>query len=190
VLFRSQLGIDDHNVRHAIVQELAVLANKNKIDPVGHGKFVISATDSNYDGRLDMTSRGDGYVIVEELEHDIFIPNHRLNKAFHGDTVRVSCFGNPEKRRPEGEITEVIERKKNTFVGILRLKDTFGFVEITDPKMYTDIFVPRPKINKAKDGMVVQVAFEKWASKADSPEGRIVKSLGEPGEHETVMQSI
>ena len=56
--------------------------------------------------------------------------------------------------------------------------------------MYTDIFVPKNKINGAKNGEKVLVAMEDWPEKADSPTGSVLKVLGMPGEHNTEIHSI
>ncbi len=186
----ARLEVEDHHARDQIIKDLAHLAGKNKIDPVGHGKFKIAGLPNYYEGVLDMTTSGNGYVIVEELSQDIFIPHKRLNHALDGDEVQVFLFDHTHKKKLEGEITRVLHRKKTTFVGILRLQSTFGFVEVGNPKMYTDIFVPRNRIKQAKDGEMVQVEIEKWSNRTDSPKGKVLKVLGQPGTHETTMQAI
>lgn len=186
----SRLGKEDPSSRNQIIKDLSRLAGKSKIDPVGRGKFRIAGSPSYFEGVLDMTTNGNGYVIVEELQQDIFIHHKKLNHALDGDQVRVFLFGDTQKKKLEGEIVDVLHRKTTTFVGVLRLQPTFGFVEINSPKMYTDIFVPRNKVKKAKDGELVQVEIQKWPKRADSPEGHIIKVLGTPGEHETTMQAI
>lgn len=186
----ARIGTDDPSSRNQIIKNLNQLVGKSKVDPIGRGKFKIAGNPDYLEGILDMTTSGNGYVIVEELEHDIFIPHKKLGHALDGDRVEVFVYGNAHKEKPEGEIVSVITRKTTTFVGILHLQSTFGFVEMRSTKMYTDIFVPRNKVKRAKDGDVVQVEIEKWAQKADSPEGKIIKVLGKPGEHETEMQSI
>ena len=56
--------------------------------------------------------------------------------------------------------------------------------------MYTDIFVPINKINKAEDGDKVLVSLEEWPEKADSPHGKVLQVLGKPGEHNTEIHAI
>src|SRR5699024_7762835 len=46
------------------------------------------------------------------------------------------------------------------------------------------------EIQNAKDGEVVKVELNKWPDKEDSPEGKVIGVLGEPGKHETEIQSI
>ncbi|MDR6299783.1 ribonuclease R [Mesonia maritima] len=186
----AKLNVDDANSRNQIIRKLAHLAGKKQIIETDRGKFQINEKRDYYEGFLEITSKKDGYVIVDGLEEDIFIPNKNLNKAFHGDFVQVYVYKRRRRRNNEGEITQVLERKKTTFVGVLQLQQNFGFVEVKSGKMYTDIFVPKNKTMKAEDNTVVLVEVEDWPDDADSPFGKVIEILGKPGEHETVMQSI
>ncbi len=39
-----------------------------------------------------MTAKGSGYVVVEELDEDVFIPSKNINKAFDGDEVEIYVY--------------------------------------------------------------------------------------------------
>lgn len=186
----SKLGVDDPGSRNKIIKNLAQLASKKQIEEADRGKFKIVANLEYYTGVLDMTTKGFGYVVVEELEDDVFIPANALNKAFNGDEVEIYIYNKRKKRKSEGEVVRILNRKRTEFVGVLQLQPNFGFVSMADPKMYTDIFVQKNKILDAKDGDKVVVVLEEWPEKADSPFGRVKEVLGKPGEHETEMHSI
>ena len=186
----AKLGVDDPTSRNKIIRNLAQLAAKKKIEEVERGKFRLLSTDDYYQGILDLTAKGSGYVIVEELEGDVFIPANNLNKALHGDEVEIYIYKRRRNNKHEGEVTKILSRKRTEFVGVLQLQENFGFVRMSDPKMYTDIFVQKNKIGDAKDGDKVVVEMEEWPEKADSPFGRITQVLGRPGEHNTEMHSI
>ncbi|WP_309609066.1 ribonuclease R, partial [Flavobacterium sp.] len=93
-------------------------------------------------------------------------------------------------KRPEGEVIEVVERAKTDFVGVIAIHPNFAFVSTANPKMYTDIFIPKDKIGEAENGDVVLVHIEDWPKKADSPFGTVTKVLGKPGEHNTEIHAI
>ena len=92
--------------------------------------------------------------------------------------------------KQEGEVTQILERKRTEFVGVIKIQERFAFVECQDTKMYTDIFIPKENINKANDGEKVLVEIEDWPEKAGSPYGKVIKVLGKPGEHNTEIHSI
>lgn len=186
----AKLGVDDPTNRNKIIRTLAQLQAKKKIEETERGKFRINTAVDYYKGILDMTAKGAGYVVVEELDEDVFIPSNNINRAFNGDEVEVYIYKRRRHKKSEGEITRVLQRKKTRFVGILQLQENFGFVAIQESKMYTDIFVHRSNIGKAKDGDKVVVEIEDWPEKADSPFGRIIEVLGAPGEHQTEMHAI
>lgn len=188
----SQLNITDASGRNQIIKKLSQLAAKQQIEEVERGKFKFVGAQEYYVGILDMTSKGDGYVVVEDpdVEEDVFIPSKHINKAFHGDEVEVYIYKRRRKGKNEGEITRVIERKKKEFVGVINVSEKFAFVNIQDNKIYTDFFIPKSKINGAENGMMVLVEFEDWPEKADSPFGAVKEVLGVPGEHETEIHAI
>ncbi|MFV8225353.1 ribonuclease R [Christiangramia aquimixticola] len=186
----ASLGVNDASSRNQIIKKLAELAAKKQITEVERGKFMIEGSKDYYTGTLDLTTKGYGYVLVDELEDDVFIAEKDLKAAFDGDTVEIYVFNHRRKKRSEGEITKIIKRKRTEFVGVLQQKKDFGFVVIDDKSMYTDFFVSPSKLNGAKDGDKVVVEFEEWPDRADSPFGTIKRVLGTPGEHNTEIHSI
>ncbi len=186
----AKLGVDDPSSRNQIIKTLRKLQADGTIQEIDRGKFMITSSQNYYTGRVDVAGRGQGYIIVEDLEDDILVKNTNLNKALQGDTVEVYVFKRKKGGKSEGEVTKIIERKRTEFVGTIKVQENFAFVDVTDHKMYTDIFVPKNKFNGAKDGERVLVSMEDWPEKADSPFGSILKVLGMPGEHSTEIHSI
>jgi len=186
----SKLGVDDASSRNQIIKKLKALQIEGIIKEVERGKYIITPSKNYYTGRVDIAGRGQGYIIIEELEDDIFVSNKNLNKALNGDTVEVYVFKRKRGGKIEGEITRIIKRKKTEFVGTIQVQENFGFVDVSDHKMHTDIFIPKNKINGAKNGEKVLVLMEDWPEKADSPFGSVLKILGMPGEHNTEIHSI
>ena len=113
-----------------------------------------------------------------------------MNKALHGDTVELYIYNRKKNGKQEGEVTQIIKRARSEYVGIVQLNAKFAFVVPDSNKMPIDIFVPLSKTLKAEDGDKVLVALEEWPEKADCPNGKIIKILGKPGEHNTEIHSI
>ncbi|WP_139854164.1 ribonuclease R [Aequorivita sinensis] len=186
----AKLQLDDPSSRNQIIKKLKDLLGKGSIQEIDRGKYILTPSQNYYTGRVDIAGRGQGYIIVEDLEDDIYVSSKNLNKALNGDIVEVYVFKRKKGGKTEGEVTKIIERKRTEFVGTIDVQENFAFVDVTDYKMYTDIFVPKNKINGAKSGEKVLVEMLEWPEKEDSPIGKVIKVLGMPGEHNTEIHSI
>jgi ribonuclease R len=187
----AKLELDDTQSRNQIIKDLKILAASKKIIESEPGKYLIKATSKEYyEGKIDMTGRKTAYFVCPEFEEDVFIPTNNLNHALDKDTVKVYVYNKRSGKRAEGEVIEVVERYKTDFVGVIDIQKNFSFVSTANPKMYTDIFIPKDKIGEAEQGDVVLVHIEDWPARADSPFGKVVKVLGKPGEHDTEIHAI
>jgi ribonuclease R/exosome complex exonuclease DIS3/RRP44 len=184
------LELSDTKSRNEIIRDLKILKAQDKIHETEIGKYQIISKSEYYEGVIDMTSRKNSYFVCEELEDDVFVPFINLNHALDGDKVKAYIYNRRSSRKPEAEVLEILERKKTEFVGVIDIQKNFGFVTTTNAKMYTDIFIPKNKINEAEHGDVVLVTLEDWPKKADSPFGSVIKVLGKPGEHNTEIHAI
>ena len=140
-------------------------------------------------GKVDMTSSGAAFIICEQLEKDVYVPSHKVNRAFDGDTVRIAFSKGGRRGRIEGEVVEVIERKQTTFVGIIKISKKFAFL-ISDKKMMYDLYIPLSKTQGAKDGEKVIVEFIDWPEERKSPIGHVKVVLGKVGENDVEMLAI
>ena len=184
----EKLKATSTEVRNDIIASLTKLVKQSHIQQTSQGHFQAPQEATYYhQGVVDMASGGNAYVVCEDLPQDVFVPNNLLNKALHGDRVEVYVF--PRRREKlEGEITQVLERKRTTFVGVVQMQQKFAFVVPSDRRMYTDIFVPKADCHGAEDGDKVLVRITQWTSR--SPYGVIEKVLGKPGEHQTEIHAI
>lgn len=186
----AKLELDDTQSRNQIIKDLQLLKAKESIEETEVGKYRIVANNDYLEGIVDMTSRKTGYFVSDQVEDDVFIPFNNLNHALDKDRVKVYIYNRRKGRRPEAEVVEIIERHKTEFVGVIDIQKNFGFVSTANPKMYTDIFIPKNKLGNAEHGDVVLVTIEDWPAKADSPFGSVLKVLGKPGEHNTEIHAI
>jgi ribonuclease R len=186
------IGVNDTSSRNQIIKTLAKLAAKQEIEQVDRGKFKAIVNTDYFTGILDLSAKGNGYIISDDFEEDVFIASNNINKALDGDEVEFYAYKRRKRGKVEGEITNIIKRAKTDYVGTIQIQDkkNFAFVISDSVKMYKDIFVPINKIKKAEDGDKVLVRLTDWPEKADSPYGKVVEVLGKPGEHSTEIHSI
>jgi ribonuclease R len=187
----AKLELDDTKSRNQIIKDLKILASSKKIIESEPGKYLVKVESQDYyEGTIDMTSRKTAYFVCPDFAEDVFIPTNNLNRALDKDKVKVYVYNRRKGKRPEGEVIEVIERNKTEFVGVIDIQANFAFVSTANPKMYTDIFIPKDKIGEAENGDVVLVTIEDWPKRADSPFGSVIRVLGKPGEHNTEIHAI
>ncbi|WP_452230541.1 ribonuclease R [Lacinutrix sp. MEBiC02404] len=186
------IGVNDASSRNQIIKKLQQLKAKEEIKEIDRGKFQINSNTEYHTGIFDAAQRGNGYVICDDFDEDIYIASNNVNKALNGDEVELYVYKRRKNGKHEGEITKIIKRAKTEYVGIIQIhaKKNFAFVVVDGNKMKTDIFVPIGKTMNANDGDKVLVTMEEWPEKADSPNGRVIKVLGKAGEHNTEIHAI
>ena len=169
------------------------LYESGTIELAAEGKYRLSRTSRpTLEGKVDMTSSGALYVIVEGLENDIYVNARNTAHAMHGDRVRVAIT---RKRKgsmnnPEGEVVEIVERSPQRYVGVVELSPNYAFVKVDSRKIGSDIFVPLRSLNGAKDGQKVVVKITDWPETMKNPQGEIIDVLGTPGDNNTEMHAI
>ena len=153
-------------------------------------KYRFVDNDKFFFGKLQTNAKGFGFLITENLDEDIYISKNNLNFALNGDEVIVRRYKDSSGDKPEGKVLAIVKRVNTKFVGIFQNKKDFGFVITDESKMAMDIYIPKKKINGAKNGQKVVVKIEKWPEENKKPEGRIVEILGYPDDPHVDVMSV
>ncbi|WP_069132481.1 ribonuclease R [Rhodohalobacter halophilus] len=182
--------------------EKKIKKSVNRLKQLGHvfvtkGNLVrlneAAEDDSNvYTGKLDVTSHGDGYVMVEGRDQDIKVSHRFLGTALNGDTVKVKLTGYHKKsNKPMGKIESVVERADSLLVGTLKevAKNTF-LIETDHQSSRVDFFVDPKDINGAKPGDKVTFRLIQWEDVRGYPQAKIQQSFGQAGSNEANILSI
>jgi len=159
------------------------------------GPIAGSAEKKNIEGVIQVNRRGTGYVAFPIAEgalkgkpdkgQDIEIENPNLLGALNGDIVEVELKG--LFPRPNGIVTRVVSRSKETFVSTLKLVGREMFAIPADLRFYRPI-----KLEGTVDfdeGEKVLVRLTSFNGKED-PKGIIESHIGHAGEHRTEMNAI
>ncbi|HEY8400109.1 MAG TPA: ribonuclease R [Cytophagaceae bacterium] len=189
----KKLNLKKKDQKSELSENLNDLVKKGSIMRLKNGSFK-SASDAKFiTGTVDYVSPRFAYIISPDSEEDIYVSANKLGNALDGDTVRVLLYPIDRKRRekrPEGEVVEIIERRRDEFVGKIELNPRFAFVVCDGKKMHYDIFIPLEKINNAKHGEKVVVKILEWPTKDKNPVGEVVQVLGKAGENDVEMHAI
>ena len=183
------------SARHELKAVLEELVYEGKIKLSTNGRYSKINVES-YVGVYTANARGFGFVKVEGLKDDIFIPAGEEKNALSGDTVRVEVnvytkLNNQESgRRTEGSVSEVLTHANKYVVGIYKKNKSFGFVLPDNQKILKDIFIPKGKDRFAKNLDKVVAEIYDYGHKNKKPEARIVEILGKVNEAGVDILSI
>lgn len=192
------LGDDGHEHRKFISGILYQMAKDGFLIETTRGKFKLSPLQLEktkkfsaiVTGRVDMKQTGKAYVITDDMLEDIRISANNTGKSLHNDLVRVRLFPRRKDKKLEGEIFEIIERAKNTYVGTVQLSKNFAFLVADSKSMPVDLFIPNENLHGAKNGEKVIARIVDWPAQSKNPIGAVTEVLGTPGDNEVEMHAI
>jgi len=157
----------------------------------GKEKYNSKSSERIYiTGTVDMTRMGYGFISSDDMEDDVFVSAKNLNTALHGDKVKVWLYAKRKGARPEGEVVEIIERWRTSFVGTVEIMPNFAFLMPDNKNMPFDLYIPIAKLNGAKQGQKAVARITDWNPKSKNPIAEIINVLGDPGLHSTEMHAI
>lgn len=162
-----------------------------------------SKSVEEFEGTVSLSRDGFGFVKVDGMQEDIFVPMRKLHFALNGDTVKVSVpkrriQSGAKGRSLEGTVTKIIRRSTRPHIGILVVRGRQVWAIVESRNMPYDIRIDvsgpdeLPEIGgrQAAHGMKVAVLVTDWPRRSAEPTGRIVDVLGVPGENDTEMHAI
>lgn len=166
------------------------MRKKNKFSPkkpTGIRKKVRNTADDTLKGKLEITRSGRGFVVVEGMEEDVLVHSEDISNAMNGDIVRIKITSGYEGRM-KGKVTDVVQRKREEFMGIIQMNKGFAFVLGDRDKNIPDIYISADNFNDAKDGETVIAKIIKWEKGDKRPEGKIVSVVNEENTADAAMQ--
>jgi ribonuclease R len=169
------------------------LLKNNKIEELADGTLQTTYKPEVLIGTVDHVNPRFAFIVCEGVERDAIVPTASLNGAFDGDKVRFRIVPSTRKKeadREEGEVLEVIERKRTEFVGKIEKNRSVAFVVPDARKLYQDFMVEMEDTMEAKHGDKVIVKMTGWSNNRKNPKGVITRVLGKSGEHNAEMHSI
>jgi ribonuclease R len=184
------LGIHDTASRHKVINSLELLKEREDIVEIYPGKFKLKSKGGYIFGTVDMTQYGYAYIVTDDIKEDIYVSKDNLNHSLNGDYVKVFMYARRKGKRLEGEVVEIIERARKTFVGILEVSAHFAFLNCGSKEMPYDLFISPDKLKGARDGQKAIARIIDWPKGSKNPEGEILEVLGDPGENEVEMHAI
>ncbi|MBU2019324.1 MAG: ribonuclease R, partial [Bacteroidetes bacterium] len=185
----SALDIKESALRKLVYDIMVSFSKEGILQTFGHGDFQYNNDANHAVGYLDLNTRGAGFVKVDGMESDIYISQQNVGNSLAGDLVKVQILSRGS-RKWEGSIVEVLERERTQFVGTIQLNDNFAFLIPDNLRAGTDIYIPKEKLNGAKNKDKALVKITVWPKNAANPYGEVLEVLTNNSANDTEMISI
>ncbi|MEX1377559.1 MAG: ribonuclease R [Eubacteriales bacterium] len=160
---------------------LKKLEKQGSLMQTNKGKWAIPEKIGYLTGTLDRNPKGFGFLRpIAENHDDVFIASPNLKGAMDGDRVIISLMTRPYKgeNKTEGIVYKILKRNQKDIIGRLETIPSGGFVVPDINRNPHDIYIPKGKLNNAKDGDKVVAKITSYPTNKRSPVGEIIEILG------------
>jgi ribonuclease R len=134
---------------------------------------------AEFEGTVSGHRDGHGFVLRDDGEADIYLPPNEMRAVLHKDRVKARIVRHDRKNRPEGRVTEIIERSSNPIIGRLLQESGVWLVAPEDKRYGQDVLIPKGATGTAKPGQIVVVQLTEPPALFGQPVGRVKEVLGE-----------
>ncbi|MCD8282683.1 MAG: ribonuclease R [Prevotella sp.] len=111
--------------------------------------------------------------------------------AMNGDRVRVSVMARRRGHTKEAQVTDIIERATDKFVGRLRVEEDVAFLAPQDDLIPFDIIIPKNKTMGGRTDDKAVVRIVQWADDRHKVmTGEVIDVLGAAGDNTVEMHAI
>ena len=183
------LGIKSEAQRLLVGDIMLELCDEDFIIREGRGKYKLNPRGGYTEGTIERHGVK-MYLRPDDGGEPIFIPERKTRHGLSGDRAKVYLYARRKGQDPEGEVVEILQRSRDTFVGVLDVTPGYAFLILDNRVMNSDIFIPKDKLNGAKNGQKAVVKIISWEERGKSPIGEVVDVLGDKGQNNTEMHAI
>ena len=149
------------------------------IKPINPITGASSGLLAEFEGTVSGHRDGHGFVQRDDGEADIYLPPNEMRAVLHKDRVKARIVRHDRKNRPEGRVTEIIERSSNPIIGRLLQESGVWLVAPEDKRYGQDVLIPKGATGTAKTGQIVVVQLTEPPALFGQPVGRVTEVLGE-----------
>lgn len=185
------LHIDSHQAKMLAVET---------VEDMVWDDYLIKTTDNTYrlnlkgqiqEGVFIRKNNGRNSFVPDGGEEPVFVAERNSKFALTGDRVRVSLMARKRNHIKEAMVTEILERKKDCFVGKLSVERDFAFLIIQHEGFSHDIIIPKKQLKGGKTGDKAVVQITKWPDEENkNVMGKVIDVLGKEGDNDVEMHAI
>ena len=189
-IFRA-LKLDTHPLKMLAI---------DMIEEMAWDDFLVKVTDSSYklntkgqvqEGMFLRIANGKNAFLPDDGGTPIFVSERNSLWATNGDRVKVSFMARRQHHIKEAQVIEILQRKKDQFVGKLRVGKDFAYLITPENIFASDIIIPKRKLKGGKNNDKAIVKITQWPdAEHKNLVGEVVDVIGQTGDNDTEMNTI
>ena len=184
------LGITSTSARTLCVTILDDMVFDGYLLETAFRKYMLANRGTVVCGTFKRSNEGYNMVYPEDGSDAVIITERHSMHALTDDYVRVTIFAKRRGGALEGEVVEIMRRKHDTFVGVLKVEKHYALLLTESKIMPNDIFIPREYLKGGKSGDKAVVKLLDWPLESRNPVGKVIDILGKDGENDAEMNAI
>ena len=188
--FFTMLKANNHPAKMIILDALSDLVLDDYISTDGNGHYRNTVRSNVMEGTFMRKRNGHNAFVPDDGGKSILVCERNSLHALDGDRVKVTMLARRAGHVREAEVTEILERRNDTFVGQLQVDHGYGFLITESRSLATDIFIPKENLGGGQNGDKAVVKIVEWPTDSKSPIGKVVDILGKQGENNAEMHAI
>lgn len=187
----KQLGLNTHPQKlqaHAILDDMAW---DDFLQKKAHDTYCLNQMGQVQEGVFRRKTNGKNSFLPDGQNQSVFVSERNSLFALDGDRVKATMMARRRNHIKEAVVTEILQRARETFVGILHVQTDFAFLSTQSDTYAHDIIIPPRRLKGGKTGDKALVKVTQWPSETvKNMVGEVVDILGQAGENTAEMHAI
>ena len=172
----NQLNLKTPEQVKELIEEVNRLVDDFTIYRSNKDKYMLFENSHLKKGRLSVTTKGYGFVIIDGEKDDIYVDEKNMRGALNNDIVVVETFKG-RNGKIEGRIIRVLKKENNLIVGEYTVLDNHPHFIPDDKKLKMEILLDERDCENLVPGHKIQVSIVKDLGKYKY-KGEVVRVIG------------
>ena len=189
-IFRA-LKLDTHPLKMLAIDMIEEMAWDDFLVKVTDGSYKLNTKGQVQEGTFLRKANGKNAFLPDDGGTPIFVSERNSLWATNGDRVKVSFMARRQHHIKEAQVIEILQRKKDQFVGKLRVGKDFAYLITPENIFASDIIIPKRKLKGGKTNDKAIVKITQWPdAEHKNLVGEVVDVIGQTGDNDTEMNTI
>ena len=189
-IFRA-LKLKTHPAKMLAIDVMEEMAWDDFLAKVGVSAYTLNTKGQVQEGTFIRKANGKNTFQPDDGGTPVFVSERNSMAALNGDHVKVQYMARRQNHIKEAMVIEILQRKKDTFVGKLRVEKDIAFLVTQENLFIHDILIPKKKLRGGTTGDRALVKITQWPdANHKNLMGEVVDVLGAAGDNDVEMNTI